>query len=793
MNTDIIQRLKIQHYIVLSLMIILATLVFYPSSVSAEGIFIPAASRVDMVYDSTRDVVYITNGDSVLRYHLTSATFLSPFQLGGSLSGIDLSPDGNTLVVADRQRSGTQVWIHLVDLNTEQSRQVFFPRAFYEGGTFTAVYANDGTIFITSRFEGSGWVPMRRYDPVNDTTTIIASVRQDTMLAASADGNTIAFAESNISDGSWGIYDVTTEALTRRTGYTNGTGWFNYEIGVNRTGTQYAIPTYGGTYIYDSTFSHTSTLGQYAGQQPIGVVYHPTKDIVYFAWSGTNQVRGHDTTTLAEVESYDFEYTFGHTGNHAFTQGRLKIARDGKYLLGTVGGGVRVVQIGGDLSDLSVTKRVIPTNPVAPGTPITYTLAFSNAGNSLANDVLLTDIVPFTLTNISVTHSGAVITDTGLNPGFTWDVEDLAPLLGGLITITGRIRSDLTTDTIFTNTATITSSTPDLEIANNQAVAIVEVVLPALSISDATLLEGTTGTVNAIFTVTLSTPGTAPVTVNYTTIDNSATVTDNDYIAASGIITFAPGDVTHTIPITINGDTTIETDEIFYVNLSGAIGAAMVDNQGVGTIINDDTAVSISNAMVNEGNTGTQNAVFDVTLSVPIPQPLTVSFATADGTATTADKDYTAANGIVTFPSGSSREAVSVTIISDAKVEPDETFYVNLARASSATKVGANATIADGQGLGTIINDDVWQAPLPTPDGDDNDDEEEKEEEEDHEESNTTPLPTPSVPVPTVTPLPVLYLPETGLYSTSNIPAWPIIVVLSLGVLAVGVIIRYWR
>jgi hypothetical protein len=85
--------------------LLLALIVWSIQKVDAAGTFISAPSRVDMVYDSGRDVVYITNADSVLRYHLGSNSFLAPFAIrGANLAGIDLSPDGNTLVVADRRR-----------------------------------------------------------------------------------------------------------------------------------------------------------------------------------------------------------------------------------------------------------------------------------------------------------------------------------------------------------------------------------------------------------------------------------------------------------------------------------------------------------------------------------------------------------------------------------------------------------------------------------------------------------------------------------------------------------------
>jgi hypothetical protein len=340
----------------------------------AEGTFISAPNRVDMVYSTERDIVYITNGDSILRYHLGSATFLTRFVLGGSLRGIDISPDGNTLAVADGLRTETNVWIHLIDLTSGHSKKVLFPREFYEGGTFTVAYGSDGAVLVSSTFEGSGWVPLRRYDPIHDTTTTLASIRQDSMLTASADRSIIAYEESNISDGRWGSYAVATGVVTSRMWYEDGTSWFNYEIGVNRNGTQYAIPTYGGTYIYTAAYAHTATIGEYAGQQPIGLVYHPTQDIVYFAWAGTNEVRAHNTKTFAQVASYNVEQTFNGNGNYAFTQGRLKIANDGSVLFATVNGGVRIIWLTRTAPTLTPTKTPTKT-PVPPTkTPVTPTL-----------------------------------------------------------------------------------------------------------------------------------------------------------------------------------------------------------------------------------------------------------------------------------------------------------------------------------------------------------------------------------------------------------------------------------
>jgi hypothetical protein len=359
----------------------------------AAGTFIAAPARVDMVYDGARDTVYITSGSSVLRYHLGSGAYLAPFELGGSLSGIDLSPDGNTLAVADRQRSTNEVWIHIVDLQTGLSRKATFPRAFGEGGTFTVAFGNDGGVLITSTYEGSGWVPLRRYVPATGATSQIASsVRQDTMLTASADRSVIGFAESNSSDGPFGRYRINDGNLLRKSGYTDGTSWFNYEMGVNRNGTQYAIPTYGGTYIYDGALRRTNVIGQYAGPQPIGVVYHPAEDIVYFAWAGSTEVRAFDTNSFAQLAAYDFEHSFTGTGNWAFTQGRLKMSRDGSLLLATVNGGVRYLRLYEPLvadeqaiiTDEDTSSSITLTASVGNGGAIVYNIAANPSHGTLS-------------------------------------------------------------------------------------------------------------------------------------------------------------------------------------------------------------------------------------------------------------------------------------------------------------------------------------------------------------------------------------------------------------------------
>src|SRR5262249_37741407 len=112
---------------------------------------------------------------------------------------------------------------------------------------------------------------------------------------------------------------------------------------------------------------------------------------------------------------------------------------------------------------------------------------------------------------------------------------------------------------------------------------------PSLSINNVSQRESDVGLISFTFTVTASWTSVQPVTVNWNTVDGTATVAGNDYIAASGILTFNPGQTSQTIRVQVVGDTTSEPDENFLVTLSNVSSNATIGHaQGIGTVINDD-------------------------------------------------------------------------------------------------------------------------------------------------------------------------------------------------------------
>lgn len=111
---------------------------------------------------------------------------------------------------------------------------------------------------------------------------------------------------------------------------------------------------------------------------------------------------------------------------------------------------------------------------------------------------------------------------------------------------------------------------------------------PTLSISDVSKAEGAKGSTYFTFTVTLAFSLDVAVTVNYATANGTATTANADYVAKSGTITFAPGETSKTITIEVKGDRKKEANETFFVRLSAGVNALIADNEGVGTIWNDD-------------------------------------------------------------------------------------------------------------------------------------------------------------------------------------------------------------
>ena len=225
--------------------------------------------------------------------------------------------------------------------------------------------------------------------------------------------------------------------------------------------------------------------------------------------------------------------------------------------------------------------------------------------------------------------------------------------------------------------------------------------VPNLSVNDVSVDEAhpEEHPATATFTVTLSNPAQGDVTANYQTADGTATA-NADYVPNSGVLTIAPGMVTGTVDVVVSDDALDEDDETFFLNLSNVTGANVTDAQGKATIVDDDPlpALAVGDATVTEGNSGSASTGLAITLTPVSGRQVTVDFTDVPGTATPGS-DYLACSGTAVLAAGATTAPVSCQVLGDLNHEPDETFGVSLSNAT-------NATVADGQGVVTIADDD---------------------------------------------------------------------------------------
>lgn len=227
--------------------------------------------------------------------------------------------------------------------------------------------------------------------------------------------------------------------------------------------------------------------------------------------------------------------------------------------------------------------------------------------------------------------------------------------------------------------------------------------LPAVSINDVSLNEGDFDRTDATMTVSLSAPSSKSVSVQLRDFDNTATGGGSDYYPPStGSLTFLPGETTKTFTIPIIGDTRIEPDETFFIDLIGATNAVIGKSRATFTILNDDVvptvSLSINDVSVTEGNSGTTPATFTVTLSAPTAKTVKVNYGYLSATAGVGE-DFQLPGGTITFTPGQTTQTITVNVNGDTVAEGDETFNIVL-------RDPANALLADAQGICTIIDDE---------------------------------------------------------------------------------------
>ncbi|MFN7941176.1 MAG: carboxypeptidase regulatory-like domain-containing protein [Thermoanaerobaculia bacterium] len=224
-----------------------------------------------------------------------------------------------------------------------------------------------------------------------------------------------------------------------------------------------------------------------------------------------------------------------------------------------------------------------------------------------------------------------------------------------------------------------------------------------IAISDLASLEGTAG-VPSTFSVPvgLSLPSSRPIAVQFATVAGTAT-SPADFADASGTVSFAPGETAKVVLVSVAADALDEHDENLSVLLSNPSGAPIADGEAQVSILDDDdNLLTVSDAQVAEGTGTNPSLAFQIHLSSPALEDVSVSYQT-EAISADSGSDYLPASGTATLPAGQTSLVVSVEVVADSAVEPTESLRLVVTEAPGAT-------LEDPIGLGTIVDDDLTGA-----------------------------------------------------------------------------------
>jgi hypothetical protein len=246
---------------------------------------------------------------------------------------------------------------------------------------------------------------------------------------------------------------------------------------------------------------------------------------------------------------------------------------------------------------------------------------------------------------------------------------------------------------------TLASGNYAISTTNTATVNILDAPVVTVSVLDASASESTPN--SGSFRLTRSGDITQALTVNYTLAGTATNGTD--YATLAGTATIAAGQSFVDVLVNPTNDTVAEGNET--IQLSLATGTYNVGSTSSGTVTlaaNDPTIQIAPSAAQAEGNSGTTTHTFTVSLSNASDEAVTVSYATANGTAALADNDYITQAGTLTFNPGVTSQTIMIAVKGDTQFEANETFTVNLSDATKGSLLAANGTATS-----TIVNDDA--------------------------------------------------------------------------------------
>lgn len=484
--------------------------------------------------------------------------------------------------------------------------------------------------------------------------------------------------------------------------YSLSSGTLPVGISLNASGVISGTPTHRGTYSF--AVRSQDSLGAFSIRGYSGTVQNPSLSI--------------SPTTATAGQGVAFSQTL--------------------TAIGGVGPHIYQLESGSFPSGISISSTGVVSGTTTAGIgnyPVTLRVTDSSTGPGTYFELENFTLTVAALPNVSIAVAPASVSEDGAtNLVFTVtrSISSASPLIVNIATSgTATSGTDYTggvaTVTIPANatTATITiDPTADSVVESDETVilgiaagagylvgtpssatgTILNDDVPAASITVAPASVTEDGPTNLVYTIALDAASASPITVNYT-IGGTAT-NGTDYASIGTSVAFPAGSTSQTVVVNPNNDGTIEPNETVILTLAAGAGYTVgTPTSATGTILNDDLpSISIGDVTVTEGNSGTTEAVFTISLSAPAPAAgVTFDITTANWEAL-AGQDYVANSqtGVV-IPAGASSTTFTVLVNGDTLNELNERFFVRIANVVGAFVNGSQA-------IGMILNDD----PLPT-------------------------------------------------------------------------------
>src|SRR3990172_6315200 len=448
---------------------------------------------------------------------------------------------------------------------------------------------NSGTITITSTSTSGSGGGIRSFGTINNSGTINVA-------------NSVGWGINNfgtINNNSGGIINV---AATGNTGITNDAGTFN-NIDFFGTLTNSGTITISGNSL-EGILTHNTGTGITNQASGVITITNPLNDGIQLT-GGTLTNSG--TINVANILGTGIKNSFGtgitnsgtiiisNSGNGVGIEnaqiltnsGTINVANTGTTSGTNIGiNNSNLAAILNNFGTITISNTGVSSIAISnnSGTINNNSVGIINVSNTGGTGILIGISLASTLNNsgtITISNTGG----TGINNSRTSATLNNS----GTITISNTGGTGINNSGTITNPGTIYNCGGTvIGTVPTSGNPIVPCPTASISINDVALAEGNFGPIDFDFTVTRSGDTTGASSVDFATADVTAT-SGSDYTSNSGTLNFAAGETTMAVTVLVNGDTAVEPDETFFVNLSSCVGCSIADNQGVGTILNDDS------------------------------------------------------------------------------------------------------------------------------------------------------------------------------------------------------------